>query len=91
MKNKEIRKGLENKGWIVEERTNHIFLEFVYEGRKTGIKTFLSRGTKEYSKYLLSQIKKQLKFSNENELKKYIKCKLSNEDYIKILKTKNII
>ncbi len=89
---KEIKSGLKRKGWAEEERAHHTYFFFCIEGKKTKIRTYLSRSPKKsYGAKLLSNIKKQLYLNSNEEVVEYIRCKLKNEEYIRILKEKKVL
>lgn len=60
-------------------------------GKQSGIQTKLSHGSGEYSGKVLSYIRKQLGFNSITELKDFIECPLSKEEYVRILEDKNQI
>ena len=90
-KKREIKSALESKGFIKAEGKPHEFYVLMVDGKQSGIQTKLSHGSGEYSGKVLSYIRKQLRFNNMSELKGFIKCDLSKEDYIEILENKNQI
>ncbi|VUT26866.1 MAG: hypothetical protein MASP_01745 [Candidatus Methanolliviera sp. GoM_asphalt] len=91
IKTRKIGSALEKKGFLKKEGGRHTIYYFVVNGKRIGIHTELSRGIKEYSRGLLSAMHKQLKFNNISELEDFIECPLSKDDYIDILKRKNIL
>jgi len=90
-KKREIKSALEGKGFVKAGGKSHAFYVLVVNEKQSGIQTKLSHGNIEYSGNLLSYMRKQLKFNSINELESFIKCDLSEEDYIKILEDKNQI
>jgi len=88
-KAREIKEGLVKKGFITVEG-DHTFLFFSVEGRKSSIRTKISYGIKEYGDNLLSLVARQLKISTK-QLDDLLDCPLSYNDYLAILKTKEII
>lgn len=87
-KSKEIQKVLQKKGFILEpEKDHHQFYYLVIDGKKQNIKTYFSHGKQEYDKFLMSQIKKQLKFIETNLAEDFFNCPMSKEQYIEMLKS----
>ena len=85
IKTEKIKAALTSKGFVKEERSKHTFYFLVVDGKKTAIHTKLSRGSKEYSNKLLSFMRKQLGFDKMRDLKDFIKCPISEDEYVKIL------
>lgn len=87
-KSKEIQKVLQKKGFILEpEKDHHQFYYLVIDGKKQNIKTYFSHGKQEYDKFLMSQLKKQLKFIETNLAEDFFNCPMSKEQYIEMLKS----
>lgn len=91
IKTGKIKSSLTSKGFVEEERSKHTFYILVTDGKKTPIHTKLSRGSKEYSKKLLSFMREQLGFDNITELKDFIECPISKDEYVRILKERGRI
>ncbi|MCL2773131.1 MAG: hypothetical protein FWD71_07250 [Oscillospiraceae bacterium] len=87
---RKIRQNLLKKGFIEVQKTKHIYYKFEPDGIKTDIQTFMSRNNQEIGNELISEMKDQL-YLNKKEFIDLIDCKLSEEDYIKILKTKDLL
>lgn len=81
---KKISRALTGKGFESREGSNHEILVLWAYGKKTTVRTFLSRGTKEYKGRLESELKKQLRLTKE-ELYDLIECPLSESAYLAIL------
>jgi len=81
-----ITKSLLKKGFRQSENDHHNF-RFYYKGKVTSIRTKLSHGSdyKTYGDNLIGQMKKQLKFQNTKETMEFLRCSLSEKEYIKIL------
>ncbi|MBK5189935.1 MAG: hypothetical protein JJE19_00320 [Methanosarcinales archaeon] len=90
-KTEKIKSALTSKGFVKEERSKHTFYILVVDGKKTPIHTKLSRGSKEYSKKLLSFMREQLGFEKMRELKDFIECPMSKEEYVRILEERGRI
>lgn len=85
-KTKDIQKVLEKKGFILDpSKDHHNFFYLVIDGKKQAIKTYLSHGEKEYDKYLMGQIKKQLKFNDSEKAEEFFDCPMTKEKYIEML------
>ncbi len=57
----------------------------VINGKKQAIETYFSHGEKEYGKFLMSQIKKQLKFNDFEMAEKFFDCPMIKEQSIEML------
>lgn len=78
---------LQKKGFVLNpEKGSHKFFYLVVDGKKTSINTFLSHGSKDYDKHLMSQIKKQLKFTDSKQMDAFFDCPMSAQDYITMLR-----
>lgn len=88
-KTKDIKVALIQKGFSQENRDHSFFFLYV-NGLKTSIRTKISYGMKEYGDNLLAIVARQLHLSYK-ELNDLIDCPLSYENYISILKEKQII
>ncbi len=88
----DIEIAFKKKGFVVEER-DHRYWYFLYQGKETGIRTKISKGSKykDYTIGLLKSIKDHLKLDSLNQLKDLVECPIEKEDYENILKTKGII
>lgn len=85
-KSKDIQKVLEKKGFILEpEKDHHQFYYLLIDGKKQAIKTYLSHGKKEYDKFLMNQIKKQLKFKETEKAEDFFDCPMTKEQYVEML------
>jgi hypothetical protein len=85
-KTKDIQRVLERKGFILEPaKDHHQFYFLVIGGKKQVIKTYFSHGLKEYSKSLMSLIKKQLKFKETEKAEDFFDCPMSGEQYVEML------
>jgi len=90
-KKREIKSALERKGFVKGGGKSHGFYVLMVNGKQSGIQTKLSHGSGEYSRKVLSYIRKQLGFNSITELKDFIDCPLSKDEYVRILEDKNII
>jgi hypothetical protein len=87
-KAREIKEGLTKKGFITVQG-DHTFLFLSVEGRKSSIRTKISHGNKEYGDNILSLVARQLRITTK-QLDDLLDCPMSYEDYLAILRTKNI-
>ncbi len=90
-KKRDIKSALKRKGFVKREGKPHEFYVLMVNGKQSGIQTKLSHGSKEYSRKLLSYMRKQLGFNSMSELKDFIECPLSKDEYVKILEGTNQI
>lgn len=85
-KSRDIQRVLEKKGFILEpEKDHHQFYYLIIDGKKQAIKTYFSHGKKEYDKFLMNQIKKQLKFKDTAKAEDFFDCPMSKEQYVQML------
>jgi predicted RNA binding protein YcfA (HicA-like mRNA interferase family) len=85
-KSKDIQKVLEKKGFVLDpEKDHHQFYCLHIDGKKQAIKTYFSHGKKEYNKFLMSQIKKQLKFKESEKAENFFDCPMTREQYVEML------
>lgn len=91
-KTKDLKKTLKKKGFTLDpEKDHHQFYYLFVDGKKHSVYTYLSHGSKEYGRSLMSQIKKQLKFNESSEAERFFDCPMSKEEYIKLLVDRGII
>lgn len=89
----QVNSSLIRKGFIRDDDRNHWFYHHEYEGKRTGVRTKLSRGSKykRLDSSLQSRIKKQLKLGSSSDFRDLVNCPMSREDYINKLKENGII
>jgi len=89
----EIETSLQNKGFQRDEERDHIFYYFFYKGKKTKVRTKISRGSKykDYGTDLLKMMKRDLYLDRLNELGDLLVCPMDESQYISILLNKGII
>lgn len=86
-KSKEIQKVLEKKGFTLHpEKDHHQFYFLEVDGKKQNIKTYFSHGKKEYDKFLMNQVRKQLKFAEVDKAELFFDCPMSATQYVDMLK-----
>lgn len=86
---KAVEKALLKKGFVKEDR-DHKYFVFLYEGKKTKVKTKTSHNDQDIGSSLISQMAKQLRL-DKREFCDLINCPLTKEKYIAILKNKKEI
>jgi len=87
-----IESVLPTKGFVVEESKDRYYF-FEYNGKRTGIYTWTSRGSgyKTYGIELLKVMKKFLKLDTLAELRDLLNCPMSKQQYEAKLKNKGLI
>ena len=88
---KTIEMNLQKKGFRKNESDHKLYILY-YKGKKTNIRTKISRGSEKYRDYgddLLLKMRRQLKLDSLSQAKNFLSCPLSIEDYITILKLKD--
>ena len=88
-KNKAIVRRLMKKGFDAR-MSKHIKLVFSYNGCDTGIRTWVSHGTKEISDQLLSRMAEQLNLSRQQFLD-LIDCRLDEAGLIAVYKEMHLL
>lgn len=89
-KPREVRQGLEKKGFTMSNRDHKYYMLFV-EGKKTGIWTKVTHGSRsEIGDDLLSKMAKQVRLRN-NEFIALIDCPMTLDAYLRILRANNHI
>jgi hypothetical protein len=88
----EIELSLTTKGFLRED-SHHRYFYHEVEGKKTGISTYTSHGSryKTYGDNLLSQMKKQLSLDTIGQLFDLFKCPMTGDDYNDFLKGKGML
>ena len=85
-KTKEIQKVLVKKGFVLDPaKDHHQFYFLQINGIKQHIKTYFSHGKKEYDKFLMGEVKKQLKFKETDKAESFFDCPMSADDYVDML------
>lgn len=89
---RKIELSLSKKGFIKDE-THHTYFYYEYNGKKTGIYTYISHGSKSKTcgNPLLSMMKKQLKLDTIKQVIDLFECPMSEEEYSQILQAKNFV
>lgn len=90
LKKREIRDSLTNKGFQEISSKHSKFVLFV-NGVAVGVHTVMSHGGGEPGKDLLQEMKRQLYFDSQADFTKFVKCKISYEEYVSFLKKRGVI
>ena len=89
---KDIIANLPKKGFKKVENGDHIYFTLEIDGIDKGIYTYVSHGTiKTYSGQLLGALKNQLKLNSSMQVKELCECPMTQEKYLELLRSKNII
>ena len=89
---RDIESALEKKGFDKDVSPPHRYFHLEYKGKKTGIYTYTSHGSK-YKVYQdpgINRIKKQLHL-DKSQFIDLVSCPIDGEKYIQILKTEGCI
>jgi len=91
----QIESSLCSKGFEEERSSDHRRFHHIYKGKKTGISTKTSHGSekkyKDYQDPLLGKIKQQLKLDSKEELRDFLLCPMSGEEYNQKLRSKGFL
>jgi hypothetical protein len=82
---RDIDAALKRKGFRSEQGSKHTKYHFVFEGHDTGVVTFLSRSYDQYGEVLQSKVARELGLTR-GELRDFVDCPLSLEEYTGLLK-----
>ncbi len=86
-KAKDIKKVLKQKGFALEPaKGHHEYYYLVINGVKQHVYTYFSHSLSEYNDHLMSQMKKQLKFTDSKSAEDFFDCPMSSGDYVSMLK-----
>ena len=89
LKVKLVRTNLCKKGFTTHD-TDHEMFVFCINGVNSQIRTKISHGEAEIGKPLIAKMAKQLHLSI-SEFEDFALCKMSENEYVEILKQKNIV
>lgn len=84
---KEIETSLPNKGFERDDSRDHIRYRHMYQGRYTGIVTWISHSRRErdIARDLLMLMKRQLRLDTNKEAFDLLSCPMGGDEYINIL------
>jgi hypothetical protein len=83
---RDVESALPKKGFQRED-THHIYFHHYYQGKYTGISTYVSHGTSSIGDSLIQLMKRQLHLSSSHQVAGLVKCPISGDEYIQLLKT----
>ena len=87
-----IISSLEKKGFVkYKSKKHHLYYYFYYNGKQTDIYTKFSHSGQDYGDELLAAIKRQLIILNQEFCNNFLKCSVSESEYIDYLKDKGEI
>jgi predicted RNA binding protein YcfA (HicA-like mRNA interferase family) len=81
---------LEKKGFVLRRSSDHEFYELQVNGKKSGIRTKVSHGSKDIPPLILSKMAKQIKVTNQ-QFNNLIDCPFSYHDLLMALQAKNYL
>ncbi len=87
LKTKDVQSALLKKGFELDAKngnTDHIYFRFFYEGKKTAVRTKLSRNRKDLRDPLIKYMSEQMRLDKKDFLR-FVECTLSKERYTQIL------
>lgn len=89
MDRNKLEQSLRKKGFVMDNTKDHRYFHLEVNGKRPGISTKTSHGSKKtLGNSLQSEIKRQLRLDNNNQLRELVDCPLSHDDYIDILRKK---
>lgn len=77
----DFSRALTQKGFVVDQ-THHNMFWLLADGRKTQIRTRVSHGEKTFDDSLASQRRKQLGGLSKDQMRDFIECPLTKEQYL---------
>jgi hypothetical protein len=85
----DIERALLRKGFVLES-SHHRVLHHVRGKDLSGVRTFLSHGSKDYGPALLARVSRQLHLSKA-ELLQLIDCGMSSGEYVALLVEREVL
>lgn len=91
-KRKDVEKALKKKGFVEKLDGHHKYYILYENGNRTNINTHTSHGSthKDINVTIYVKMAKQMKLT-KSELDQFVKCTLSKDNYVKLLKNKNLL
>ena len=86
---RKVIQSLLKKGFIKKQGAKHALYIFFYGGKKI-CDTFMSRNDQDINDYLLEKMGSQI-FLSKSDFIKLVDCPMSEEEYIKILESKDLL
>ncbi|GAB1352748.1 MAG TPA: hypothetical protein PLK58_11620 [Candidatus Rifleibacterium sp.] len=89
----QIVKSLLKKGFAEETCKHHRQFFHIFEGRETGVRTYISHtpSLKVYGDSLLAKMKHQLRLNSKEDLGDFLNCPMSREQYVEKLISYGVI
>ena len=85
---RDVESALPKKGFRRED-THHIYFHHFYQGKYTGIFTYVSHGANTIGDSLIQLMKKQLRLNSPHQVIGLVNCPISGDEYNQILKSRN--
>lgn len=82
---KTVATNIQKKGFQENVGGKHILYAFLYNGKLTAIKTHMSHNNQDVDDFLQKQMAKQV-YLTKKQFFDFASCKMSEEQYIKVLK-----
>lgn len=88
-----LEQALRRKGFERKQDGHHIYYHHKYKGKETGAYTYFSHSlkTKDITRDLLTQTRKQLKLDTNAQVAMLANCPMDAEQYNRILAAKGIL
>src|SRR5438093_10128989 len=89
----QIERSLRQKGFVSQEKTKHLYFHHELNGKRSGISTFVSRGSnyRTYDNSLISAIKRHLRLDSTSDTKQVLECPMTAEQYNEKLRSKGLL
>lgn len=81
---------LVKKGFI-DTGGDHHWLVLCVEGKKTSVRTKISRGRKDYGDGLLAKVRKQLHLTTTKDLLRLVDCPMDANEYVAVLQRAGVL
>lgn len=86
-------KSLSAKGFVKDVSKDHVYFNCYFEGKDTGIATYVSHSAKfvDIGPDILKKMKKQLKLDEIQDVRDFLTCPLTKDKYFEILEKKGFL
>lgn len=93
MDRRTAEESLRKKGFQADRSGDHVYYFHRLEGKETGIKTYVSHSAKyrDIGPDNLKSMGKQLRLETTGQVEDLLKCPMTSEQYIDLLRLKNLI
>ena len=85
IESRDVASSLPQKGFKRED-SHHVYFHHYYQGKCTGVYTYISHGNHSIGDSLIQQMKKQLRLKNSLQVVGLVNCPISEAEYNQILK-----